>query len=63
MGMNDSRKAVALMASARYGTAFTGGGIFVESGVPPFRGEGGINYDLSQHEKSEENNAPRLLVL
>jgi len=34
--------AVALIRSARYLTAFTGAGISVESGIPPFRGEGGL---------------------
>ena len=31
-----------LIRSARYLTAFTGAGISVESGIPPFRGEGGL---------------------
>ncbi len=31
-----------LIKSARYLTAFTGAGISTESGVPPFRGEGGL---------------------
>ena len=30
-----------LIRSARYLTAFTGAGIAVESGIPPFRGPGG----------------------
>jgi NAD-dependent SIR2 family protein deacetylase len=34
--------AVSLIRSARYLTAFTGAGISVESGIPPFRGEGGL---------------------
>jgi NAD-dependent deacetylase len=36
------RSAAALIRSARYLTAFTGAGISVESGIPPFRGEGGL---------------------
>jgi NAD-dependent deacetylase len=31
-----------LIRSARHLTAFTGAGISVESGIPPFRGEGGL---------------------
>ena len=34
--------AVRLIRSARHLTAFTGAGISVESGIPPFRGEGGL---------------------
>jgi NAD-dependent deacetylase len=34
--------AASLIRSARYLTAFTGAGISVESGIPPFRGEGGL---------------------
>ncbi len=40
--MNDYRKAARRIVNARYCTAFTGAGISVESGVPPFRGEGGL---------------------
>ena len=36
------REAAALIRSARYLTAFTGAGISVESGIPPFRGPGGL---------------------
>ena len=36
------RKATELVRTARYLTAFTGAGISVESGIPPFRGEGGL---------------------
>jgi len=36
------RAAASLIRSARYLTAFTGAGISVESGIPPFRGEGGL---------------------
>ena len=36
------RDAAALIRSARYLTAFTGAGVSVESGIPPFRGEGGL---------------------
>jgi len=35
-------QAARLIRSARYLTAFTGAGISVESGIPPFRGEGGL---------------------
>jgi NAD-dependent deacetylase len=35
-------KAASLIQQARYLTAFTGAGISVESGIPPFRGEGGL---------------------
>jgi NAD-dependent deacetylase len=34
--------AAALLAEARHLTAFTGAGISVESGIPPFRGPGGL---------------------
>ena len=34
--------AVSLIRSAKYLTAFTGAGISVESGIPPFRGPGGL---------------------
>src|SRR5208282_6079987 len=36
------RSAASLLRSARYLTAFTGAGISVESGIPPFRGAGGL---------------------
>jgi hypothetical protein len=36
------REAARLIRAARYLTAFTGAGISVESGIPPFRGEGGL---------------------
>jgi len=36
------RVAASLIRSARYLTAFTGAGISVESGIPPFRGPGGL---------------------
>ena len=39
---NQIRKAADLVRGARYLTAFTGAGISVESGIPPFRGEGGL---------------------
>ena len=40
-------KAAALIKSSAYTVAFTGAGISVESGIPPFRGEGGLwsDYD------------------
>jgi NAD-dependent deacetylase len=36
------KQAASLIRSARYLTAFTGAGISVESGIPPFRGAGGL---------------------
>lgn len=36
------REAARIIRGARYLTAFTGAGISVESGIPPFRGPGGI---------------------
>jgi NAD-dependent deacetylase len=36
------KAAASLIRSAKYLTAFTGAGISVESGIPPFRGEGGL---------------------
>ena len=36
------RDAAAFVREARYLTAFTGAGISVESGIPPFRGAGGL---------------------
>jgi len=43
------RAAAALIRDARYLTAFTGAGTSVESGIPPFRGEGGLGntYDTN----------------
>ncbi len=35
-------EAVRLLKKSRFTTAFTGAGISVESGIPPFRGEGGL---------------------
>ena len=36
------RSAASLIRGAKYLTAFTGAGISVESGIPPFRGPGGL---------------------
>jgi NAD-dependent deacetylase len=36
------RAAASLIRSSKYLTAFTGAGISVESGIPPFRGPGGL---------------------
>jgi NAD-dependent deacetylase len=35
-------RAASLIRSAKHLTAFTGAGISVESGIPPFRGPGGL---------------------
>ncbi len=53
--MDESRigEAASLLRSARYLTAFTGAGISVESGIPPFRGPDGL---WSRHD-------PRMLEL
>ncbi|MFN8255013.1 MAG: NAD-dependent deacylase [Bacteroidales bacterium] len=42
--MNDSKlnEAALLLKNSRYAIAFTGAGISVESGIPPFRGEDGL---------------------
>jgi NAD-dependent deacetylase len=43
MGMTDPfRDAAFLLKQSRFTTAFTGAGISVESGIPPFRGDGGL---------------------
>jgi NAD-dependent deacetylase len=39
---NQLRKIAKLIAGSKYCVAFTGAGVSVESGVPPFRGEGGL---------------------
>lgn len=39
---DDIRQAARLLLSARYVMALTGAGISVESGIPPFRGPGGL---------------------
>jgi NAD-dependent deacetylase len=39
---NIIREAARLIRGACHLTAFTGAGISVESGIPPFRGEGGL---------------------
>jgi NAD-dependent deacetylase len=46
------RKAAELMVNAKYLSAFTGAGISVESGIPPFRGKNGLwsIYDPSHFE-------------
>lgn len=40
--MNKIREAAEILKRSRFTTAFTGAGISVESGIPPFRGEGGL---------------------
>jgi NAD-dependent deacetylase len=36
------KEVVEILKSSKYAVAFTGAGISVESGIPPFRGEGGV---------------------
>lgn len=53
-------EAAGLIANAKHLVAFTGAGISVESGIPPFRGEGGIwsKYDPSTLDISNFNADP-----
>lgn len=46
------QQAARIIKDARYLTAFTGAGISTESGIPPFRGEGGLwsKYDPAMFE-------------
>lgn len=39
---NGIKKAAAIIGASKHCIAFTGAGISVESGIPPFRGQGGI---------------------
>ena len=40
--MDNMQKVAQIIKSAKYLTAFTGAGVSVESGIPPFRGAGGL---------------------
>ncbi len=40
--LNSILEAASFIRGARHLTAFSGAGISVESGIPPFRGEGGL---------------------
>jgi NAD-dependent deacetylase len=42
MDLNEIEKAAELIRNAKYAVAFTGAGISVDSGIPPFRGDNGI---------------------
>jgi len=59
--MADILAAASLLRSARHLTAFTGAGISVESGIPPFRGPGGLweRYDERLLELSYFRQHPR----
>lgn len=50
--LENIRKAAQILRNARFTTVYTGAGISVESGIPPFRGENGIwqKYDPSSLE-------------
>lgn len=39
---NNLNKAIELISNSKFAVAFTGAGISVESGIPPFRGENGL---------------------
>ncbi|MBU1010911.1 MAG: NAD-dependent deacylase [Bacteroidetes bacterium] len=42
MDQHLAKEAAGILVSGKYSIAFTGAGISAESGIPPFRGEGGI---------------------
>ncbi len=42
MDERDLERALSLLAASRYPAALTGAGVSVESGIPPFRGGGGL---------------------
>jgi NAD-dependent deacetylase len=42
MDIEKIKEAVKLIRKSKYMVAFTGAGVSVESGIPPFRGEGGL---------------------
>lgn len=58
---NNFDKAVKLIKSATHMVAFTGAGISVESGVPPFRGKGGLwnSYDPALLELEQFKKKPK----
>ena len=39
---NKLNRAIELIKNSSHTTAFTGAGVSVESGIPPFRGENGL---------------------
>lgn len=58
--INEIRQAAELIRNAKHLTVFTGAGISIESGIPPFRGESGIwnKYDPSILELHRYLSAP-----
>ena len=58
------KAAASLIRKARYLTAFTGAGISVESGIPPFRGAGGLwdRYDPRTLGSAKPNGAHEVLA-
>ena len=45
--MENMQKIAQIIKSAKYLTAFTGAGVSVESGIPPFRGAGGLGKNMT----------------
>ena len=61
MASGDINKAAQSLLESKYTTAFTGAGISVESGIPPFRGEDGLwsKYDPQSLEIGYFMNHPK----
>ena len=57
--MTDLERAVQIISAARYVTALSGAGMSVESGIPPFRGPGGL---WTKHGEPPMNGYERFLA-